>query len=182
MKLLLARVGGLSPVRQHRDSGAPARRGVWCWIWPKIDPFLLSGMSARGGLSEVCSGSGKILTRLDQLHHEGMRVFAQKGPVWTRLPIPDPVRERGSWRLVEAHTLAAFVLRYGHGTARWSRDVPGLWSMDHPRRGGSALGPVHTGTCRCESYSELFEVFVERPSGGKDPRPRSLTIEVNDVQ
>lgn len=173
MRLLLARVGGLSPVRQDRDSPAPARRGVWCWIWPKIDLYLLSGMSAQGGVSAVDSNTGKVATRLDQLRHEGMRVFVQRSPVWTHLPVPNPLRERGSWRLVEAPALAAFLPRYGHGATRWTRAVPARWSYDHPSRGGPALGPVHAGVCLCTSYSEMFEVFVERPTGGADPRSRA---------
>jgi GNAT superfamily N-acetyltransferase len=45
--ITLARVGGLSPVKQRNDA-APERKGFWAFIWPNIEPFLLGSTTPEG--------------------------------------------------------------------------------------------------------------------------------------
>jgi len=106
--LILARVGGLSPVRQ-RNEAAPARKGLWAFLWPWFDTWLLSGTNARGWLENQDQKGG---TRLEDFKREGYRKFKHCGYVWTHFDIPGKeVLTKGHWNLVHSSDLAREIPR-----------------------------------------------------------------------
>ena len=142
--ILLERVGGLSPVRQTNEA-APEKRGVWAFIWPFAELFLLGSTSPEG----ITDGDK---SRLVQLQREGFRKFVHRGKVWTRFHIPGAVTRNG-WTLTDADTLAEVTRQHVHR------------AQDDIRAGGWPLG---TGYSRVYS-KDTFEVFVPRPSEGRVP-------------
>src|SRR3989344_4563754 len=46
-RIWLARLGGLSPVRQNNQK-APTKSGFWAFLWPYIEPFLVGSTDDRG--------------------------------------------------------------------------------------------------------------------------------------
>ena len=152
--ILLARVGGLSPGRQTHDA-APVRHGVWAFIWPHIDPFLLGSTGPEG----LRRPGAERSVRMTQLKREGLRKFKHQGELWTLLPIPTSVI-RGRWRRTTGVQLAAYLRKY------------------HAIETGQALEEVHTkgspiGSDRFPHGADpknvfghgQFEVFVPNPEG-----------------
>lgn len=102
--LKLARYGGLSPVKQkHYQKNekdmeyhtAPEKYGIYAFLWPYIDWFLLSGDT--GKMRNIENPKNKF----DSLTVK-YRKFKVSGPVWTHMDIPPKyqpfiIEEKGSW-------------------------------------------------------------------------------------
>ena len=103
-KLVLARYGGLSTVKQkHYQKNeknmdfhtAPEKYGIYAFLWPYIDWFLLTGDT--GKMRKVENPKNKF----DSLTVK-YRKFKVSGPVWTHMNIPPKyqpfiIEEKGSW-------------------------------------------------------------------------------------
>jgi hypothetical protein len=106
-KLILARYGGLSPKKQHhyvsneKDMSfhtAPERKGIYAFLWPYIDLFLLSGTDKFIYSSEK--------RKREQLPYK-YRKFTVEGDIWTHINIHPKyeyvVKERkGSWVRIDS--------------------------------------------------------------------------------
>ena len=102
--LVLARYGGLSPVKQkHYQKNeedmsyhtAPEKYGIYTFLWPYIDWFLLT--KETGKLRDIEEPKNKF-EKLTLKY----RKFKVNGPVWTHMDIPAKyqpfiLKERGSW-------------------------------------------------------------------------------------
>ncbi len=144
--IVLHRVGGLSAVRQRNDR-APARRGVWAFIWPYFDRSYLY-IAGR--------------SRVPEMKRDGKRVFLHRGPLWTHLEVPGWTRrvqaDDGSlWYLVDADRLAAHLPRARAQDAEFRRKAGG------PRV--SRLGP--RADAPTSPWVDHYEVFVPRPTSGE---------------
>ena len=104
-----ARVGGLSPVvqkgyKKHRTGEAsthtpPAKHGIYAFVWPYIEPFLLSD---EIGCPKWREGKG-ISQRWNEQSRKiiKLRKFDYEGPIWHHLhKTTDPrkiIAEKGNW-------------------------------------------------------------------------------------
>lgn len=150
----LARVGGLSPVRQTNDA-APVKHGVWAFIWPYIDPFLLTSTGPEG----LRRSDAKRSIRSTQLKREGLRKFEHRGELWTLLPIPTSVI-RGRWRRTTGTQLADYLRKY-HAI------MTGL-ALEEVHTEGSPISRdrFHPGANPRHVFGHsAFEVFVPNPEG-----------------
>ena len=104
-RIELARYGGLSPIKQKHYTtnydemtyhGAPEKYGIYAFIWPYIDWFLING------------DTGKIKDNTDGLKNKRSRLnctykrFSVDGEIWIHLEIPPKYQhmildERGNW-------------------------------------------------------------------------------------
>ncbi len=140
----LVRVGGLSPIRQAKGT-APENKGVWAFIWPYVEPFLLGSTGPEG----VHPGEGK--TRYDQMKREGLRRFVHKGVLYTRINVPGSVEING-WFKTDSSTLEAFMKKHFANTTKAMRQHH---NVDINLQG---MNPWSL-------YSkDEFEVFVPEPS------------------
>lgn len=106
-KIKLARYGGLSPVKQTHYTtnfeemsyhGAPEKYGIYAFLHPYIDWFLLSGDT--GKIKKYKEGQ-KFKNKHSKLNVP-YRIFSVEGYIWTHIkPAPkymNLVKEiRGSW-------------------------------------------------------------------------------------
>jgi len=139
----LVRVGGLSPVKQARGT-APERWGVWAFIWPYVEPFLLGSTGPEG----AHPGEGK--TRYQQMQREGFKRFVHRGRLYARLPVPGAPEVNG-WYLTDGVALASYLSKHFAITTRDMR-------KDHYH----GLSPQGMNPWSLYSKDE-FEVFVPRP-------------------
>ena len=104
-RIELARYGGLSPIKQKHYTtdyenmsfhGAPEKYGIYAFLWPYIDWFLISG------------DTGKMKDDKDNLKNKRSALnctykrFSVDGHIWIHLDIPPKfqhmvLEERGSW-------------------------------------------------------------------------------------
>ena len=108
-KLTLARYGGLSPVKQkhyqknEKDMNyhtAPEKYGIYAFLWPYIDWFLLSGDTGKMRNIENPKNKFDLLT-------VKYRKFKVKGPIWTHMDISTRyqafiIEEKGSWVKIQS--------------------------------------------------------------------------------
>lgn len=99
--LILCRVGGLSPVKQRGNSSAPARFGLYAFIWPFVEPFLLGSTNDNG--IAIMRDHERKNTRYHQMKREGLRKFEHTGAIWCRLSIPGA--EKNGWILTDTETI-----------------------------------------------------------------------------
>jgi hypothetical protein len=125
----LVRVGGMTPVKQSKTSvRAPAKKGVWAFIWPYTEMFLLSATSPEGmnrnpkeqeddfwekmtdAEADAYREKKQSKTRYGQLKREGWRYFVHEGPLYTRINVPGSVAtEDGEWYLTDGVALNKYV-------------------------------------------------------------------------
>jgi hypothetical protein len=160
--LILSRVGGLSPVKQ-KNTSAPAKKGLWAFMWPWIDTFLLGSTNDRGISKE------DSITRGQQLKTEGLRKFKYCGYLWTHFDVPGKmVARKGMWNLVHSGDLATVAPRayqynlkdarqeYYNRLTEASKLDPNLKEYHRIRSMAEAQWAV-----RHADWSEMCEVFVE---------------------
>lgn len=118
--LMFWRVGGLSPVKQRGNNSAPAKHGLYAFIWPYVEPFFL-GSTNDNGIVTMRDRERKN-TRYHQMKREGLRKFAHVGPVWSRLDMPG-IR-KGGWVLTDTEVLAKLLpqLKVERLINRYSKD------------------------------------------------------------
>lgn len=153
--IVLSRLGGLSSLRQD---GAPARRGVWAFIWPYFEPFLVGSTDHRG----IVGDGGKSRYELMKLNRGedpslSLRKSRYIGNLWTRLQVPQFEDKVEGWRLVGADSLREYVfgkLRADEFSAQMRREKSqGNFAKVPPRREDMP-----------RMSKDAFEVFV--PAGG----------------
>lgn len=142
----LIRAGGLSPVKQTNKI-APERRGVWAFIWPYSEVFLLGSTGDEG----IHPGEGK--TRYDQLQREGWRRFIHRGVLYTHLPVPG-AKEVNGWYQTDGSTLAAYMSKH------YAKSMKAMRQFD---RKHGYTGPVQRSNPWKLYSKDEFEVFVPRP-------------------
>ncbi len=103
-KLILARYGGLSPIKQNHYTsnyddmsfhGAPEKYGIYAFLWPYIDWFLLSGTNKLKSYEKECKN------KREQLNCT-YKKFSVNGPIWVHIDIPSKYQhmvmdKRGDW-------------------------------------------------------------------------------------
>jgi hypothetical protein len=153
--IVLSRLGGLSSLRQD---DAPTRRGVWAFIWPYFEPFLVGSTDHRG----IVGDGGKSRYELMKLNRGedpslSLRKSRYIGNLWTRLPVPQFEDEVEGWRLVDADSLREYAfgkLRADEFSAQMRREKSqGNFAKVPPRREDMP-----------RMSKDSFEVFV--PAGG----------------
>jgi len=111
-KIQLARYGGLSPVKQKHYTtdyedmgyhGAPERYGIYAFLYPFIDWFLLGGDT---GKMKSFNESKPFKNKRDQLTVT-YKKFSVEGDIWIHIePAPKHmhfIKEvRGSWNRIDA--------------------------------------------------------------------------------
>lgn len=143
----LIRVGGLSPVKQ-KPGTAPENRGVWAFIWPYAEPFLLGSTGPEGRAKP-----GK--SRWDQLQREGWTRFVHSGRIYTHLPVTGAPLVK-DWYMTDGETLASYMTKNFAATVRAVR-------QDYRKNGWNIPAkPILANPFRGYSKDE-FEVFVPRP-------------------
>ena len=143
----LIRAGGLSPVKQKNNPRAPEKWGVWAFIWPYSEMFLLGSTCPEG----ICSGEPK--SRYHQLKREGWRKFIHHGDVYTHIPVPGaPIV--GEWYKTDGSTLDAYMTKHYANTMKLMRQ----WERDF-----GYTGPVTDRNPWSLFSKDEFEVFVPRP-------------------
>jgi hypothetical protein len=157
--LILARVGGLNSRPPTGKGGfhAPPETGYYAFLWPMIEPFLLGSNPVSGNFEELAEehssprsldnrrerlkakGRPGVVTRLDQLKHEGLRKFRYQGFLWTHFDLgPRAVRGRvNSWFLVHSSDLLRWAKKVSRANGRYNRD---FWEVFVPKYNYEALG------------------------------------------
>lgn len=166
--IILARVGGLSPVVQ-RNKSAPTRRGVWAFIWPFVEPFLIGSTNAEGR-----SKPGK--SRYDQMKAgtERLRKFVHRGELYTRFDVPGAEEtDDGNWKITTSRDLVNFLKMMYH------RDVKS--DMGEPRKyghvpKGEELKQSMTANPYRRTSKDAWEVFVPEPD---EERVRDLDVRMS---
>ena len=160
----LARVGGLSAKRQAK---APAKRGIWAFIWPNIHELLLMGAGAEGLDQEQRTDRGALYR--DGV--ERMRKFRYTGLLWTHLdgvPIVDQKAIPGQpvWNLMSSGDAAMAAKR------QWGRDVQKTRREPAERSvtGGDRANKFFPGSKAMGEHVNpyQYEVFVPKGDGRID--------------
>jgi hypothetical protein len=107
--IILHRVGGLSPVKQDNNR-APEKRGLWAFVWPYVEPYLLGSTNDRG--VATADEREKENTRYGQMKREGLRKFVYRGPLYTRHMVPGSISTENGWTLVDADVYARWLSKY----------------------------------------------------------------------
>jgi hypothetical protein len=81
--ITLARVGGLS-AKHHRHPRAPERHGIFAFIWPHIELFLLGSTDARGITDKPVGGKVQKLLK----GQPGITVVVDDGNAYVFGPLP----------------------------------------------------------------------------------------------
>lgn len=138
----LIRVGGLSPVKQARGT-VPERYGIWAFIWPYAEPFLLGSTGPEG----ITHDDDK--SRWGQLQRDGWTKFVQSGPLYTRLDVPGSHEVKG-WYYTDGPTLDTYMKKVFAQVHKHERQqgVSPQQNLSNPHRGYS---------------KDVFEVFVPEP-------------------
>ena len=102
--IVLQRAGGLSAVKQDNDR-APAKKGLWAFIWPFYELFLLGSTGPEG------KTYGKD-SRYHQLQREGWRKWEYEGKIWTRYEVPGCPIIRNGWYLTTGRDLQKDLGKY----------------------------------------------------------------------
>ncbi len=137
----LVRVGGLSPVSQKKGT-APENSGVWAFIWPYVEPFLLGSTGPEG----AHPGEGK--SRYDQMKREGLTKFIHSSVIYTHLHVPTAQNINGWWR-TDGDSLAAYLTKHFANTHKGARQ------SGHGLTFGQNPWTIYD--------KDEFEVFVPRP-------------------
>ena len=107
--IILSRLGGLSPVKQSNES-APERRGVWAFIAPHFEPFLV-GSTNDSGITGPNQLSRYELMKKAKGKEPGLKLRKSRyvGLLYTRLEkVPGAIKVNG-WYLVDADSLRKYV-------------------------------------------------------------------------
>lgn len=102
--IILQRAGGLSSVKQANDR-APEKKGVWAFIWPFYELFLLGSTGPEGKTSGEDS-------RFCQLQREGWRKWEHEGKIWTRIEVPGSPIYKNGWFLTTGYELDKHMSKY----------------------------------------------------------------------
>lgn len=171
--IMLARLGGLSPVVQTNKS-APVSRGYWAFIWPYIEMFLVGSTDDFGPVQ----GGRKSRPSRAELNKDKklrLRKFRYEGLLWTGLQSAErfAIQREGYWFLVDAADLSEIVRRTVHNEyVAWAATsnlgrIDGLKSP--PGAAGSRVmpnkGPIPLS-------KDILEVFVPANMGRVTGRPR----------
>jgi hypothetical protein len=172
-KMTFARVGGLSSVnyKPSREKGSryhcpPARKGIYAFIWPYIDPFLYAWK-----ISKIIEKRGdkplpekEYEAEYDRLYRAiGYRKFSYAGPLWTHI---GPVTT-GSWYHTDTDELPELIRKDHHRLIRsltedahrnkWNWHINKVTT--DPLKSGRGLGITFT--------RDHMEVFIEKKHLGK---------------
>ena len=106
--ILVSRLGGWSPVRQTNKS-APEKRGVWAFIWPYFEPFLVGSTDHRGP-TEHDRPSRMDLMRGNKRKDPSLALKRARytGPLYTRMEVPG-AELVGDWYLTDDQALKKYV-------------------------------------------------------------------------
>lgn len=144
----LVRVGGLSPIKQSKGS-APERYGVWAFIYPYVEPFLLGSTNPEGIHKPGDQERGN--TRYHQMKREGLKHFNHKGVLYTRIAIPG-VEQTNGWFKTDADTLSKYMGK--HYVEAWANLRKSNQKPSYP-----------LGANPWQIYSkDEFEVFIPKPN------------------
>lgn len=153
----LVRVGGLSPIKQSKGS-APERYGVWAFIYPYVEPFLLGSTNAEG--VHKSGDQERENTRYHQMKREGLKHFNHKGVLYTRIALPG-VDEVNGWFKTDADTLSKYMGK--HYSNSWA-DTRKSKSWELPKEPNQKPSfPLGANPWTIYSKDE-FEVFVPNPN------------------
>ena len=161
-----ARWGGLSPVKQRGYDPSmptfhspPARKGIYAFVWPYIDIFLLTGDFAN---NHKWKKTGKILTYPGTDYTEPetklhkCRQFTYTGDLWHHLGESvfgaNILQIKGSWCLT---TFDDYVTALGKELHKMK--VGHKYDKKSPLSGMSTNNPTF-GWCK-----DHLEVFIEKP-------------------
>jgi hypothetical protein len=107
--IILSRVGGLSSVPQD---DAPTRAGIWGFIWPYFEPFLL-GSTDHAGIVDGDRPSRYELMKKNKRKDPSLSLRKGRyvGKLYTRIPgVPGAEVDEGhGWALVDADELRKYV-------------------------------------------------------------------------
>ena len=131
-KLILARYGGLSPVKQtHYQSNendmlfhtAPERKGIYAFLWPYIDWFLLGGKTGKLKEGEYKNKHESLVFKMKKIRVDGY--------IWAHVDIPKKYQymikeEKGSWYKIHSKDFEyilpkIFAYRVKEGCQLWSK-------------------------------------------------------------
>lgn len=113
--IILSRLGGFSAVKQTNDS-APERFGVWAFIAPYFEPFLVASTNAQGVVSQDIDATPSRYRAMKMAKGKEPSLKLRKsrytGLLYTRIgDVPGAVEvDRGNgWYLVDADSLRKYV-------------------------------------------------------------------------
>lgn len=168
----LVRVGGLSPVKQSKES-APERYGVWAFVYPYIEPYLLGGTNPEGLYKK--GDHERENTRAHQMKREGFKHFNHKGVLYTRIAIPG-VKEVDGWFKTDGITLNDYMGK--HYAQTWAAlRKPKSWQLEDPNfvQKPNQKPSYPFGANPWQIYSkDEFEVFVPNPDETNPNKQRRL--------
>lgn len=149
----LTRVGGLSPIKQVGNNQAPEKRGVWAFIWPYVEPYLL-GSTNDNGIATLKDRTGNN-TRYHQMKREGLRHFIHRGTLYTKLPVPNSIIVNG-WFKTTAGELNSYLSKHYSSSIKSMRQT-------YKKYGSKKLAPRNLSVFSKDD----FEVFVPKPGEEK---------------
>jgi len=169
----LARVGGLSPVIQTTKSVVPEPRGIWCFVWPYIEPFLI-GSTNDHGIVDPTKGQ-KSRYELMKEHKTHLRKFCYVGDLWTPWPNAGRFAKdiKGDWFLIDTWDFGNLVSKETHKMRNvyQTKYLP----KDLFDRGNRLKGPLN--------YSkDWMEVYVPANRGDVVGKPNKHKVNPEDLE
>ena len=162
----LARLGGLSPVRQRGNRSAPEKKGVYAFIYPNVELFLAGATDHRGYHGERPSRADQYAAGKAKLKR-----FRYDGLLWCRFPGVRGMKDKNGWRLAHSSDVRKAAQKYhaalvGESYARQFKSMPHEhfeWEGDQSK---AEYGVAQHGNKGSHSFSlDTFEVFVPAHKG-----------------
>lgn len=185
-KMIFARVGGLKAVKQKGYDSTmptfhcpPARKGIYSFLWPYIETFLLTG-NADGQSRNACvtteyedeHGEERYrCPRLTQLKRDGLKKYTYEGEIWCHFvdlakELHCDIEVKGSWVKVHTDDLIRILKKDFHET-KGSFLADGKSIVNNKYFVGTVTNPYKDGQSYCSTTRDHLEVFIEKPKPGK---------------
>lgn len=170
----LVRSGGLSPVRQTHKI-APERHGVWAFVWPYVEPFMLGSTTPRGIVKSKSDEELEAMTdseredyytkqtstsRYGQLKREGWKYFVHEGPLYTRINVPGSTLVDDGWYLTTGAAFNSYL--NSRLPIEQFKDSIASQRAFGQKFDALSLAKIRSNPTRTFSRDE-FEVFIPRP-------------------
>jgi len=106
--ILISRLGGWSPVRQT-NTAAPEKKGVWAFIWPYFEPYLVGSGDHRGPTESIRPSRMELMKKNKRKDPSlAIKRARYTGPLYTRFAVPG-AEEVDGWFLTDDKTLKKYV-------------------------------------------------------------------------
>ena len=160
--IVLSRLGGWSAKKQEKGT-APENKGVWAFIYPHFESFLVGSTDDEGNVSGTARPSRYELMKKNKGKNRNpsfaLRKTRYSGPIYTHFEVPD-AEEVNGWFLTDADSLRKYVF----GRERADRYSYSAKQHKKERGGSSSFQPLKRTEIPRYSKDD-YEVFIPATGG-----------------